>query len=66
MTLEEKIASVPKLERIDSSIESCIKILEQEFKKRKVEDPGANAYTNSMITYLAGIKDDFDIMKNKR
>lgn len=65
MTLAEKIATVPKLERIDSSIESCIKILEQELSKRKVAAPDWEDYTNQMLGSLGIFKDDFNVMKVK-
>lgn len=58
MTLAEKIAQTPKLERIDSSIESCIKILDQELSKRKVAAPDWEDYTNQMLGALGIFKDD--------
>lgn len=66
MNLEEKIASVNKLERIDSSIESCIKILEQELNKRKVEDPTEIVIYSDLRHSLDCFKVDFNIMKNKK
>lgn len=65
MTLQEKIAQTPKLDRIDSSIESCIKILEQELSKRKVADPGWEDHISQMLCDLCTFKDDFNVMKVK-
>lgn len=67
MTLGEKIAnSVPKLEKIDSSIDSCIKILEQELEKRKVEDPESQFDIYQMLVVIGDLKRDFNIMRGKK
>lgn len=66
MTLAEKIAQTPKLERIDSSIESCIKILEQELIKRADEAPEWDYYIYQMTADLQSFKDDFNVMKGKK
>lgn len=66
MTLHEKIASVPRLERIDSSIESCIEIIKQELNKRKVVTPDWEDYIYQMLGALEIFRDDFNIMKNKK
>lgn len=60
-----KIAQTPKLESIDSSIASCIKILEQELKKRHAVALNLDE-TNRMLDILASFKDDFEIMKGKK
>lgn len=74
MTLAEKIAQTPKLERIDSSIESCIKILEEELIKRKALPTGWEIHSNlssyliigSLLEKLDSFKDDFNVMKGKK
>lgn len=66
MTLSEKIATVSKLERIDSSIESCIKILREELNNRKSLPTGWEVYTCHMIESLDRFEDDFNVMKGKK
>lgn len=65
MTLEEKIATKPELERIDSSIESCIKIMHQELRKRAKLKPGWEDYINQMLNSLEITRDDFEMMRRK-
>ncbi len=66
MTLEEKIATKPELERIDSSIESCIKILHQELRKRAELQPSWSDYIGHMLISLEIYREDFEMMRNKR
>lgn len=66
MNLAEKLAQTPKLERIDSSIESCIKILEQELVKRADEAPGWSGYTLQLLEGVQLLKEDFNVMKGKK
>lgn len=66
MTLEEKIAQTPKLERIDSSIDSCIKILQQELERRITETPEDEGYINGMMGSLYRFKNSFNIMRGKK
>jgi hypothetical protein len=55
-----------KLQSIDSSIESCLKMLRQDLEKRKSIQPSSDIYiVNTLMDDLGFIIRDFDIVKSK-
>lgn len=65
MKLAEKIATKPKLEQIDSSIESCLEIIRQEVRKMEAIS-GESQYTEKMLYFCDRLWSEHDIIKNLR
>jgi hypothetical protein len=55
-----------KLQSLDSCIESCLKMIAQDLKKRKLLQPSSDIYiVNNMIDDLGSIIKDFEILNDK-